>query len=110
MADTRSFTLFDDLELNMQFAPVCRLSDGALAAVELQLRGPAGTRLATAAALKRAARLVEEHPVLDERKRKMAAGPRGSTSERTSPRSLRWLSQRCRGSSLSKSSTKMTSG
>ena len=35
----------------MQFAPVCRLSDGALAAVELQLRGPAGTRLATAAAL-----------------------------------------------------------
>ncbi|GAC00914.1 hypothetical protein GONAM_20_00570 [Gordonia namibiensis NBRC 108229] len=85
MAETRSFTLFNDLELHMQFAPVCRLSDGALAAVELQLRGPAGTRLATAAALKRAARLVEEHPVLDERKRKMATHPRAQSLAKILP-------------------------
>ncbi|ANY21686.1 DICT sensory domain-containing protein [Gordonia terrae] len=85
MSETRSFTLFDDLELHMQFAPVCRLSDGALAAVELQLRGPAGTRLATAAALKRAARLVEEHPVLDERKRKMAASQRAQSLAKILP-------------------------
>ncbi|MGW9266475.1 DICT sensory domain-containing protein [Gordonia terrae] len=85
MSETRSFTLFDDLELSMQFAPVCRLSDGALAAVELQLRGPAGTRLATAAALKRAARLVEEHPVLDERKRKMATSQRAQSLAKILP-------------------------
>ncbi len=85
-AEARTFTLFDDLELDMQFAPVCRLSDGALAAVELQLRGPSGTRLATAAALKRAARLVEEHPVLDQRKRKMATSPRAQSIAKILPR------------------------
>ncbi|MBD0863057.1 EAL domain-containing protein [Gordonia sp. zg691] len=85
MSEARSFTLFDDLELSMQFAPVCRLSDGALAAVELQLRGPAGTRLATASALKRAARLVEEHPVLDERKRKMATSSRAQSIAKVLP-------------------------
>lgn len=85
MSEARSFTLFDDLELAMQFAPVCRLSDGALAAVELQLRGPSGTRLATAAALKRAARLVEEHRVLDERKRKMATSPKAQSVAKILP-------------------------
>ena len=41
--------------------------------------------LATAAALKRAARLVEEHPVLDERKRKMAASQRAQSLAKILP-------------------------
>lgn len=72
-ASTNEFTLFDDLELHMQFAPVCRLSDGAVAAVELQLRGPAGTRVGTARALRRAAWLMDQHRVLDTRKRDFAS-------------------------------------
>lgn len=59
----------------MQFAPVCRLSDGAVAAVELTLRGPSGTRLGTARALRRAARLMDQHRVLDARKRDFATTP-----------------------------------
>ncbi|GAB22611.1 hypothetical protein GOPIP_031_02320 [Gordonia polyisoprenivorans NBRC 16320 = JCM 10675] len=75
IAAESGFTLFDDLELHMQFAPVCRLHDGAVAAVELTLRGPTGTRLGTARALRRAARLMEQHQILDRRKSEYAATP-----------------------------------
>ncbi|MGC5257913.1 DICT sensory domain-containing protein [Gordonia sp. DT218] len=70
------FTLFEDLELHMQFAPVCRLTDGAVAALELQLRGPSGTRLGTADALRRAARLMEQHHVIDRRRHEFARSAR----------------------------------
>ena len=85
MSETRGFTLFDDLELHMQFAPVCRLSDGALAALELQVRGPAGTRLSTADALRRAARMVEQHTVLDDRKRLLAHSSRAQSVAKILP-------------------------
>uniref|UniRef100_UPI003D8AD77B DICT sensory domain-containing protein n=1 Tax=Gordonia sp. B7-2 TaxID=3420932 RepID=UPI003D8AD77B len=85
MTDTRGFTLFDDLELHMQFAPVCRLSDGALAAVELQVRGPSGTRLGTPEALRRAARVVEEHAVLDQRKHQMSQSARAQSVAKLLP-------------------------
>ena len=65
-------SLFDDLEYRMQFAPVCRLADGALAGAELQLLGPAGTSLGTAAALRRAARMMEQQGSIDRRKRRFA--------------------------------------
>ncbi|MBD1320291.1 DICT sensory domain-containing protein [Gordonia hankookensis] len=70
------FTLFEDLELHMQFAPVCRLTDGAVAALELQLRGPSGTRLGTADALRRAARVMEQHHVIDRRRHEFARSAR----------------------------------
>ncbi|MAU83787.1 DICT sensory domain-containing protein [Gordonia sp. Z-3] len=79
------FTLFEDLELHMQFAPVCRLTDGALAAVELQLRGPSGTRLGTADALRRAARLMEQHHVLDRRRRELARSARAQSVAKILP-------------------------
>ena len=85
MSETRGFTLFDDLELHMQFAPVCRLSDGALATLELQVRGPAGTRLSTADALRRAARMVEQHTVLDDRKRLLAHSSRAQSVAKILP-------------------------
>lgn len=56
----------------MQFAPVCRLDTGALAAVELQLRGPARSQVSTAAALRRAARMMDQHRTLDRRTRDAA--------------------------------------
>jgi EAL domain-containing protein (putative c-di-GMP-specific phosphodiesterase class I) len=79
------FTLFEDLELHMQFAPVCRLTDGAIAAAELQLRGPTGTRLGTAAALRRAARLMEEHLVIDRRKHEFARSTRAESVAKILP-------------------------
>ncbi len=68
----RETSLFDDLEYRMQFAPVCRLEDGALAGAELQLLGPAGTSVGTAAALRRAARMMEQQGSIDRRKRDFA--------------------------------------
>ncbi|MGW5521972.1 DICT sensory domain-containing protein [Gordonia sp. NPDC003950] len=79
------FTLFDELELHMQFAPVCRLSDGAVAAVELTLRGPTGTRVGTSRALRRAARLMDQHRVLDNRKREFAASPQAQSLAKILP-------------------------
>ncbi|WP_207840736.1 DICT sensory domain-containing protein [Williamsia soli] len=52
----------------MQFAPVRRLADGALAAVELQVRGVAGSALSSADALRRATRLMEQKTALDQQK------------------------------------------
>ena len=67
----------DDLsmEVVMQFAPVRRLSDGALAAVELQVRGLAGSAMGTAEALRRAARLMEQKAPLDKQKMVFADSP-----------------------------------
>lgn len=47
------------------FAPVCRLDNGALAAIEIQLRGPENGPLASADALKRAARAMDAKRELD---------------------------------------------
>lgn len=57
-----------ELEVEMAFAPVRRLSDGALAAAELQLRGPGSSSLGTAHALRRAARLMEQKVAFDRHK------------------------------------------
>ncbi len=59
----------------MQFAPVRRLSDGALAAVELQVRGLAGSAMGTAESLRRAARLMEQKAALDKQKMVFAESP-----------------------------------
>ncbi|SNT30050.1 EAL domain-containing protein [Rhodococcoides kyotonense] len=53
------------LEVSMQFAPVRRLDDAALAAVELQLRGPDGTALASAEAVRRAAQMMDQRADYD---------------------------------------------
>ncbi|MFW0797577.1 DICT sensory domain-containing protein [Gordonia sp. CPCC 205515] len=82
---TSEFTLFDDLELHMQFAPVCRLTDGAVGAMELQLRGPSGTRVGSARALRRAAWLMDQHRVLDSRKRDFATTPRAQSVAKILP-------------------------
>lgn len=70
----------DDLsmEVVMQFAPVRRLSDGALAAVELQVRGLAGSAMGTAEALRRAARLMEQKAPLDKQKMVFAGSPQSA--------------------------------
>ncbi|MBT0567758.1 EAL domain-containing protein [Williamsia sp. CHRR-6] len=57
----------------MQFAPVRRLSDGALAAAELQVRGPAGSALSTADSLRHAARLMQQDHLIDRHKLAYAA-------------------------------------
>ncbi len=62
----------------MQFAPVRRLSDGALAAVELQVRGLAGSAMGTAEALRRAARLMEQKAPLDKQKMVFAGSPQSA--------------------------------
>ncbi len=51
--------------MHPHFAPVCRLDNGALAAIEVQLRGPADGPLASAEALKRAARAMDAKRELD---------------------------------------------
>ncbi|AZG46844.1 DICT sensory domain-containing protein [Gordonia insulae] len=84
-ATESGFTLFEDLELHMQFAPVCRLSDGSIAAVELQLKGSSGTRLGTADALRRAARLMEQHHVVDVRRRQFARSARAQSVAKILP-------------------------
>ncbi len=57
----------------MQFAPIRRLSDGALAAAELQVRGPSGSALGTAESLRRAARMMQQEHALDRHKLSFAA-------------------------------------
>ncbi|NIL74775.1 EAL domain-containing protein [Rhodococcus sp. B10] len=56
------------LEVSMQFAPVRRLDDAALAAVELQLSGPRGSALESADALRRAAQMMDQRAEYDDRK------------------------------------------
>ncbi|MDM7488215.1 EAL domain-containing protein [Rhodococcus sp. GXMU-t2271] len=53
------------LQVTPFYAPVRRLDSGALAAVEVQLRGPAGGPLATAESLRAAARTMSEKRHLD---------------------------------------------
>ncbi|MGV8873650.1 MAG: DICT sensory domain-containing protein [Rhodococcus sp. (in: high G+C Gram-positive bacteria)] len=67
LAEAGSAVDTDTGELTVQpyFAPVCRLDNGALAAIEIQLRGPANGPLATAEALKRAARAMDAKRELD---------------------------------------------
>lgn len=62
----------------MQFAPVRRLSDGALAAVELQVRGLAGSAMGTAESLRRAARLMQQKASLDKQKLAFADSPQAA--------------------------------
>lgn len=63
----------------MQFAPVRRLTDGALAAAELQVRGPAGSALSTAESLRHAARLMQQEHILDHHKFAFAATEQAQT-------------------------------
>lgn len=62
------------IEVEMTFAPVRQLSDGALAAVELQLHGPVGSALHSAQELRRASRLLDQKSDLDLVKAERAAG------------------------------------
>lgn len=57
----------------MQFAPIRRLNDGALAGAELQVRGPSGSALGTAESLRRAARMMQQERALDRHKFTFAA-------------------------------------
>jgi len=66
------------MEVVMQFAPVRRLSDGALAAVELQVRGLAGSAMGTAESLRRAARLMQQKASLDKQKLAFADSPQAA--------------------------------
>lgn len=54
-----------ELTVYPYFAPVCRLDNGALAAIEIQLRGHRDSPLASAEALKRAARAMDAKRELD---------------------------------------------
>ncbi|WP_231893789.1 MULTISPECIES: EAL domain-containing protein [unclassified Rhodococcus (in: high G+C Gram-positive bacteria)] len=67
LAEAGSAVDTDTGELTVQpyFAPVCRLDNGALAAIEVQLRGPQNGPLASADALKRAARAMDAKRELD---------------------------------------------
>ena len=67
LAEAGSTVDTDTGELTVQpyFAPVCRLDNGALAAIEVQLRGPKDGPLASADALKRAARAMDAKRELD---------------------------------------------
>ncbi|WP_167735409.1 EAL domain-containing protein [Rhodococcus sp. 1R11] len=67
LAEAGSTVDTDTGELTVQpyFAPVCRLDNGALAAIEVQLRGPEDGPLASADALKRAARAMDAKRELD---------------------------------------------
>ncbi|WP_338124410.1 DICT sensory domain-containing protein [Rhodococcoides kroppenstedtii] len=67
------------VEVQMQFAPVRRLEDGALAGAELQVRGPSGTALGTASALRHAAQLMGQRADLDEYKHRHARTPLART-------------------------------
>lgn len=63
----------------MQFAPVRRLADGALAAAALQLRGRDSSSARTASELRRAARLMQQQLELDKRTQKYAASKAART-------------------------------
>ncbi|WP_306436612.1 EAL domain-containing protein [Rhodococcus sp. 06-418-5] len=67
-----SFSESIGLVVTMQFAPIRRLDDNALAGAELQLRGPAGSALDSADALRRAAHLMQQRPQFDLHKTTLA--------------------------------------
>ncbi|GAA1013492.1 hypothetical protein GCM10009551_100160 [Nocardiopsis tropica] len=73
------------IEVEMTFAPVRRLSDGALAAVELQLHGTAGSALESAHEARRAMRLLEQKDRLDTAKAQSAADPSATALARAVP-------------------------
>ncbi|MBS9375236.1 EAL domain-containing protein [Rhodococcus sp. B50] len=56
---------FGGLVVETELAPIHRLDNGALSAVELQLRGPEGSSLHDATALSETARAMHQKPVLD---------------------------------------------
>lgn len=68
-------TQFSDvigLEVSMQFAPIRRLDDHALAGAELQLRGPDNSSLCSAHALRRASQLMQQRSEFDSHKLAMS--------------------------------------
>lgn len=69
----------------MQFAPVRRLDDGALAAAELQLRGRLGSAMGSAHALRRAARMMEQKSAFDRHKIGEGASPEARSIAETLP-------------------------
>lgn len=69
----------------MQFAPVRRLEDGALAAAALQLRGRASSSVRTSEELRRAARLMQQQLELDQRTQQFAAHAVARTVAETLP-------------------------
>ncbi|MFD0925410.1 EAL domain-containing protein [Williamsia deligens] len=64
----------------MQFAPIRRLRDRVLAGIELQVRGPRGSALGTAEALRHAARLMQQEMALDRHKFAFARSDRAQTA------------------------------
>lgn len=58
-------TAFGGLVVETEFAPIHRLDNGALSAVEVQLRGPEGSSLHDATALSETARAMHQKSVLD---------------------------------------------
>lgn len=68
------------LEVGMQFAPIRRLRDRVLAGAELQIRGPRGSALRTAEALRHAARLMQQERALDRHKFAFARSERAQAT------------------------------
>lgn len=60
------------VEVTMQYAPVRRLDDNALAGVELQPRGPRGTALSSPESLRRTAALMDQRAELDKHTQRVA--------------------------------------
>ncbi|MGV9860513.1 DICT sensory domain-containing protein [Gordonia sp. NPDC003425] len=71
--DSGGGSILDGISLYPQITPVCRLSDGALVATTLEVHGPPGTSLASATALRRAARMMAQEPILDARRSRFLA-------------------------------------
>lgn len=65
---SESDEIFEALELVPHYAPIRRLADDALVAVELQVRGRGDTALNTPKSLRRAARMMQQTDVVDGRK------------------------------------------
>ena len=61
-------SIFQGMELRLQFSPVFELSGGSLVRASLELSGPKGTNFDSPRALRRTATLMEQRTVLDSRK------------------------------------------